>query len=302
MIKNFLNSKLPLYLLMSSTLISSTLTGSLSCKKADSKVSYPVAPPTVINPPTTDSGMITFDNYANGIYSSTNARQDFYQTTVSSWRENRAEIVDKTLRVKLMPGDVNHLGFYPQFNIVDGTSYEVAYDIKFAKGFIWRAGGKLGVGFGFGDVIAGGNPPNGNGGSARITWNQTSSGKKTFKPYLYFTGMPGKYGTNIVNTADYPRDGTSLKDDTWYTIKMRVKSNTEFNANGSIKVKINGLQILSSDTVNWGDNTGGKNKGWIKTLMFQTFRGGQGPEYASSVEDYIFYDNIKVTKDPTDTF
>ncbi len=298
--KAFFKIKLLLYLLMGFT-----LTASVSCEKAD-KVSYPVAPPPVISPPvvtppTAESGMITFDNYANGTYTSTNARQDFYQTTVSSWKENRAEIVDKTLRVKLMPGDVNQ-GFYPQFNIVDGTSYEVTYDIKFAKGFDWRAGGKLGVGFGIGDVIAGGNPTNGNGGSARIMWNQTSSGKKIFKPYLYFTGMPGRYGTNIVNTADYPRDGTSLKDDTWYTIKMRIKSNTNYDANGSIKVKINGLEILSSDTVNWGDNTGGKNKGWIKTLMFQTFRGGQGAEWESTKEDYIFYDNIKVTKDPTTVF
>lgn len=106
-----------------------------------------------------------------------------------------------------MPGGVNQ-GFYPQFNIADGTSYEVTYEIKFAKGFDWRAGGKPRVGFGIEDVFAGGDPTNGNGGSARMMWNQTSSGKKIFKLYLYLTDMPGtgRYGTNIVNTADYLRE------------------------------------------------------------------------------------------------
>ncbi len=269
-----------------------------ACKK-ENPSSYPVATPDV-KPPVTETGLITFDNYANGIYSSGMAHSDFYGTNVSSWKESRAEIVDKALRVKLMPGDVNQ-GFYPQFDIVDGTSYEVTFDVKFAKGFDWSLGGKLGVGFGIGDVIAGGNATNGNGGSARIMWNKTSTGKVIFKPYLYYEGMPDQYGTNVVSSAFYPQSG-SLVEDTWYTIKMRVKSNTDFKANGSIQVKINGLEILNSSTINWGDNTGGKNKGWIKTLMFQTFRGGQGTDWESKVDSYIIYDNIKVTKDPTATF
>lgn len=296
--KAFFKTRLSLYLLMGVV-----LTVSISCKKGAStiKAETPIVKPPIVDPPATDLGLVTFDSYPNGIYTSTNARQDFYQTTVSSWKENRAEIVDKALRVKLMPGDVNQ-GFYPQFNIVDGTSYEVTYDIKFAKGFDWSLGGKLGVGFGIGDVIAGGDATNGNGGSARMMWNKTTAGKVIFKPYLYYEGMPDKYGTNVVSTAFYPKDGTSLKDDTWYTIKMLVKSNTNFEANGSIKVKINGLEILSSDTIKWGDNTGGKNKGWINTLMFQTFRGGQGVDWESKVDSYILYDNIKVTKDPSTPF
>jgi len=270
-----------------------------ACKKQN-EIENPIIPTPEVNPPVGETGMITFNGYPNGVYSSAMARNDFYGTNISSWKDNRAEIIDKMLRVKLMPGDVNQ-GFYPQFDIVDGTSYEVSFDVKFAKDFDWRAGGKLGVGFGIGDVIAGGDPTNGNGGSARIMWNQTSSGKIIFKPYLYYTGMPDQYGTNVVNSAFYPQSG-SLKDDTWYNIKMRVKSNTNFEANGSIEVKINGLEILNSKTINWGDNTGGKNKGWIKTLMFQTFRGGQGAEWESAVEDYIFYDNIQVTKDPLTPF
>lgn len=275
-----------------------SITVFLACKK-ENKTS-PIISITPVTPPSSELGVISFDNYADGIYSSTNAKADF-GANVSSWKDNRAEIVDKALRVKLMPGDVNQ-GFYPQFDIVDGTSYEVSYDLKFAKGFDWSLGGKLGVGFGIGDVIAGGDPTDGNGGSARIMWNKISSGKVIFKPYLYYTDMPDKYGTNVVNSAYYPRDGSGLKDDTWYTIKMRVKSNTGFSADGAIQVKINGLEILNSNTINWGDNTGGKGKGLIKTLMFQTFRGGQGPDWESKVDSYIIYDNIKVTKDPTDVF
>nr|WP_294897941.1 hypothetical protein [uncultured Pedobacter sp.] len=292
--KYFLVSKISLVLILGVIMLSA-----MSCKKDGTTTGDLISTP-IITPPTTEQGMITFNNYANGIYSAVNAKADFYGNNISSWRDNRAEIVDKALRVKLMPGDVNQ-GFYPQFDIVDGTSYEVTFDIKFAKGFDWSLGGKLGVGFGIGDVIAGGNATNGNGGSARIMWNQTSTGKIIFKPYLYYTGMPDQYGTNVVNSAFYPQTG-SLKDDTWYTIKMRVKSNTDFNANGSIQVKINGLEILNSNTINWGDNTGGKNKGWVKTLMFQTFRGGQGPDWESKVESYILYDNIKVIKDPTSAF
>ncbi|OAQ40299.1 hypothetical protein A5893_04925 [Pedobacter psychrophilus] len=176
-----------------------SLTVVISCKKDDAPV-YPVTNIPDVKPPTGETGMITFDSYPNGIYSSAMARNDFYGTNVSSWKDSRAEIVDKALRVKLMPGDVNQ-GFYPQFDIVDGTSYEVTFDLKFAKGFDWSLGGKLGVGFGIGDVIAGGNATNGNGGSARIMWNKTSTGKVIFKPYLYYEGMPDQFGTNVVSSA-----------------------------------------------------------------------------------------------------
>jgi hypothetical protein len=244
------------------------------------------------------SGSITFDNYTNGVYTLQNAQSDFYPT-VLSWKNNQSDIVDKSLRIRIPAGSVSG-GFYPKFDIVDGTSYEVTFDIKFAKDFDWRDGGKLGVGFGIGDVVAGGNLPVGNGGSARIMWNR-SGNNIIFKPYLYYTGMPTTYGTNVVSSAFYPQTG-SLVSDTWYTIKMRVKSNTDYQANGSIRVKINNLEILNSNAINWGDNTNGKSNGWVKQLMFESFRGGQGPEWVSATDGYIFYDNIKVTKDPVEAF
>ena len=268
-----------------------------ACKKDDTvpqaKVEAPKQPvlPTV-------SGMITFDSYADGAYTLQNAQADFHPN-VLSWKNNQSDIVDKSLRIRIPAGSVSG-GFYPKFDIVDGTSYEAIFDIKFAKNFDWRDGGKLGVGFGIGDVVAGGNLPTGNGGSARIMWNRSGNNIK-FKPYLYYTGMPTTYGTNIVSTAYYPQTG-SLVSDTWYTIKMRVKSNTGFQADGSIRVKINDLEILNYNAINWGDNTNGKNNGWIKKLMFETFRGGQGPEWESATDGYIFYDNIKVTKDPAEPF
>src|SRR6476469_9085054 len=79
------------------------LTVLLACKKEGTAL-YPVTNSGEVKPNAT--GMITFDGYANGVYSSGMARNDFYGTTVSSWKENRADVVDKTLRVKLMPGDV----------------------------------------------------------------------------------------------------------------------------------------------------------------------------------------------------
>lgn len=277
-------------------------TGS-SCKKDSPAANEPPKKeePPVIKPPDTEAeeGMITFNNYTNMPYTLNMAKADFYPS-VLSWKTNQSDIVDKTLRIKIPAGSVSG-GFYPKFDITDGTSYEVIFDIKFADNFDWRDGGKLGVGFGIGNVVAGGNKPEGNGGSARIMWNKSGS-NIIFKPYLYYTGMPTTYGTNVVNSAYFPKDGTSLKDDTWYTIKMRVKSNTNFQANGSIQVKINNQEILSSNTINWGDNTNGKTNGWIKQLMFETFRGGQGPQWESAVDSYIFYDNIKVTKDPTTEF
>lgn len=267
-----------------------------ACKKKAEEVLLKETPPPVLKLP--ETGMITFDNYANIPYTIDMARTDFYPTVVS-WKPNQSEILDKTLRIKIPAGSVSG-GFYPKFDIADGTFYEVVFDVKFAKNFDWRDGGKLGVGFGIGDVIAGGNIPAGNGGSARIMWNRSGS-NIIFKPYLYYTGMPGAYGTNVVNNAFYPQTG-SLTDDTWYTIKIRVKSNTGYLANGLIQVKVNGLEILNNSTINWGDNTNGKNNGWIKQLMFETFRGGQGPQWESGVDSYIFYDNIKVTKDPTSEF
>jgi hypothetical protein len=256
--------------------------------------------------------MVDFNTLSNQQYSQTMAETNFGSlVTDKVWKLNQTYITSNTLKITIPAGDVNQ-GFYSAFNIAEGTSYEVVFDVKFASGFDFKEGGKLGFGFGTGDVVTGGNIPTGNGGSVRMMWARSATNKVIFKPYLYYTNMkdaesyppaPYHYGTNVKNDAYYPRDGTALVANTWYKIKIRVTSNDDTQYNGRIQIKVGSLTsqttILDTYGINWGNSWKRK----VFQLLFDTFRGGENTTaWQSTNPSNIYYDNIKFTKDPTATF
>jgi hypothetical protein len=133
-------------------------------------------------------------------------------------------------------------------------------------------------------VIQDGMGWDGNGGSLRIMWYNTGS-RVFFQPYLYYRDQPGQFGDTFGRS--YPSSG-SLTKGQWYTVHMYAKSNTGSNTNGHVQIVIGGSVILDQD-IRWTTND---SKRLVKNLWFHTFRGGSQDYWKSSVDSYIYYDNL----------
>jgi hypothetical protein len=243
---------------------------------------------------------INFNSSSNKPYTQTLVENDFGPLVLKGdWKQNQAYIINNTLKVTMLKNQDSEGGLIAKFFVEKRPSYEVTFKLKFYNDFDFNKGGKLGFGFGFGDVSTGGDSvaKEGNGGSVRMMWNRTNSGQHIFKPYIYHYDMPATYGDNL-GAAVFPASGT-LVHNRWYTIKIRVKSNTNSSKNGEVKVKVDGITILDRNDVRFAINT---NKRWVSQLLFQTFRGGNDNTWHSQKDDHIYYDDIKVTKDPTTAF
>jgi hypothetical protein len=276
-----------------------TATG-ISCKKEvvgsiDTEPAAPVPVTNAMSAATTpntrlnSSWSLNWNNYADGIYTGANASTDF--GNASGWTDPRAWISAGTLRVRLQPKALSSdCGIVSNIEVVPGAAYEVDYYVRFHSQFDWGRGGKLGFGFLVGNGNTGGIPAwDGNGGSMRLIWYQTSTGRVVFQPYLYYKDQPGQFGDNL--DASYPASGT-LEKAKWYHVQMYIKSNTGSETNGRARIVINGTVLLDK-YIRWTTND---SKRLVRSISFHTFRGGNTPDFESSSLGYIYYDNLKVTK------
>ena len=238
---------------------------------------------------TSNSWWVNWNNYPDGAYPDTEAQLDFGNTT--GWVNSRAWISNGSLRVRLSPKALSSAGgIISNIAVADGSAYELDYDLRFHSLFDWSRGGKLGFGFLIGDGNTGGNPAwDGNGGSIRLIWYQTTAGRVYFQPYLYYKDQPGQDGDNFGLT--YPANG-SISRAKWYHVHLYVKSNTGSNTDGHALLSINGTVLLDTP-IRWTTND---SKRLIRSLSFHTFRGGSTPDYESATLGYIYYDNLKLHK------
>ena len=231
---------------------------------------------------------VNWDNLSDGTYSTSEASTDF--GNITGWDETNMYNSGGTARVKLLKDALTSAGgIVANVDISDGSEYEVQFDVKFHSQFDWSKGGKVGFGFRIGDGNTGcDKADDGNGGSARMMW-YNSNGEIKFKPYLYYKDMPDNCGSGFGSI--YPSSG-SLQKETWYTIKIYVKSNTGTNTNGWVRFTVNGTTVLDR-TIRWTTNDA---KRLINTMAFSTFRGGSSSDWQSSTDGYIYFDNLSWTK------
>ncbi|KAF5282780.1 hypothetical protein FQR65_LT02777 [Abscondita terminalis] len=232
---------------------------------------------------------INWNNYVTGqTYTNVLATSDF--DSVTGWDNSRAMISNGTLRIKIEKNALSGAGgLISNTKIPDGSAYELSFDVRFDSKFDWSRGGKVGFGFGIGNGNTGCNLPlDGAGGSLRIMWyNNTDTNRVYFIPYLYYQGMPGPCGDNFGKT--YPTSGSITKN-TWYSVYMYIRSNTNSNTDGHVQIKINGVTLIDQ-SMSW---TTDDSKRLINNLSFHTFRGGKGDQWMSSTDGYIYYDNLFV--------
>lgn len=234
--------------------------------------------------------------HSDGAYSLSTAQSDLGDI-IGSWQSQNVDIYSNQVRIRIPANSISAApaasgsGNTVQIDVPDGSEYEVTFKVRFGPNFQWSRGGKTGFGFLIGDGNTGCNKADdGNGGSARLMWynpgnqkDDTGSDSPHFRPYVYYKDMPETCGN------PFGKQSATLAKNTWYTIKIRVKSNTGSNFDGQVFYSVNGTTLLSKTDIRWTTNTA---KRLVRQISFHTFRGGSDPYWGSTSDGFIYYDDV----------
>lgn len=257
------------------------------------------APTTTVPPTTTTKApagpallTVDFSSNSNGGYSEGDVKSDF--GAIDWARTDRASIQsengNKFLRVEFPQGGVGPNAGGAQF-ITDfaksiGTHDELylSYKVRFKSGFDWKRGGKL-PGLSGGNANSGGSKPNGwDGWSARMMWRDGGAPIQ----YVYHPNQSGSYGEGM------SWGGPNFSAGTWATVETRIKLNTPGHNDGVIQAWMNGQLVLERTGMRFRDTDNLK----IDGLYFSTFFGGADSSWAPSRDEYIDFDDFKISKFP----
>ena len=183
-------------------------------------------------------------------------------------------------------------GVQAQLKFPGNRTYDkllMEYDFKVSSNFQWKWGGKLpGLASGT-DASGGANAGNSTGWTARFMWRQ--NGKLV--AYLYRINEPAGTGYGEDVDLRWPRSGDPvyLARNTWYRLKQEIRLNTNNQANGRIKVWLNGAKVLDKGGIKWRNHGNRK----IDNLYFSTFPGGgNDSNWWPTVTQQAFFDNLHV--------
>lgn len=145
-------------------------------------------------------------------------------------------------------------------------SLHLRYYLRFPKDFDFVKGGKLPGLYG-GDVTGGRNIPDGEDGlSTRYMWRSDGEGEV----YAYLPTSE-EHGTSL------GRGNWSWPTGRWTCVEQAVTLNTPGEFDGSVKVLLDGEQVLHSENLEF--RTVGSLK--IEGVFFSTFFGGSDPTWAT---------------------
>jgi len=233
---------------------------------------------------------VSFDR-PDGTYTKAQAESDLGVPITMTWQNT--DIYNNQVRVRI-PANSLSKGNIVNIDVADGTEYEISFKVRFGPNFDWSRGGKVGFGLHIGNGYTGCNKADsGLGGTARLMW-YNPTGTKTnhvttgtyFRPYVYYKDMPDDCGN------DFGKRSKELKTDTWYTVKIKVKSNTGTNTDGFVYYEIDG-QTLLSQAIRWTTNDDYRK---IKYITFHTFRGGSQEYWEATTDGLIYYDDLVFTR------
>ena len=271
------------------------LIGSMACGPSNSEA------PGVRASNLVDGARVTFESTPVGPYARAQAERDFAPGRVDYMTGNLSVASDcatggRCTRVRYdrrQAGPRHGAQFPVDFASVASEAY-LEYDVYFEPGFEWdgeaQSGGKL-PGLCGGNCPSGGpsNYPgtnqarNGEGFSARFMWRD--GGQLTV--YLYYRDMPGDYGQDL-----YMDDGYVLPVGRTLRIKQYVRVNTGSNANGVLRVWVDGDLKLDRNDLRFLTTNHGVNR-----FFFSTFYGGGSPDWGPSQDTFAQFDNIRVSTD-----
>jgi len=90
----------------------------------------------------------------------------------------------------------------------------------------------------------------------------------------------------------FAKESKALNTNTWYSVKIKVKSNTGSNTDGLVSYEIDGVNLLTQK-IRWTSNDAYRK---IRYVTFHTFRGGSAEYWQATTDGDIFYDDVVFTR------
>lgn len=245
----------------------------------------------------TDSNIIFyrhFNDHAVGAYTETHLCQDW---NCPDWNngvnQGRVDIIDEggnpVIRVSYPKGKYgpDESGAQWKYEIQNYNDLFFAYRIKFGSNFDFVRGGKL-PGLAGGTANTGGNTPKGNDGwSARMMWKRAGR----IVQYVYHPDQ----NQNLPYGDEFPWETEGqplhLMPDVWYQIEVHVVMNTPGAKNGAIQAWLDGANVLDKGNIRFRDVDGLS----IDKVYFSTFFGGADRSWATSKDEYIYFDDFVIS-------
>lgn len=183
------------------------------------------------------------------------------------------------------------------------TSGYFAYNLKTSPNFDSVKGGKIpglcgGTCPSGGDqttnaprLADGGNNPAGKaiGWSGRNMW-QTGG---HLIQYFYHPNQTTKYGPGY--SYRYASGGrTYINDNKWHSIEHYVKMNTPGKTDGVFQAWFDGTRVLNLQNIRFRDDTSYA----IDMLMFSVFFGGGDASFATTKDEYLYFDDFVLSRNP----
>lgn len=257
---------------------------------------------------------VDFENQNEGAYTNALAEKDFIPLSgASNWYameqnngQNSKIVLDneehgKVLQLKypagcLGPNDdpLACAGQIKQPLTQKAEEMWVAYDLFFEEGFEFVKGGKL-PGLCGGKCYTGGTRPSiGDGWSARVMWRP--NGKVV--QYLYFVDQTATYGDDATWDLGGTTEQKYFQIGKWHRLITKVTLNTVTNEglgekDGKIKSWFDGELALDLDTLRLRDFAEQR----IDIFYLSTFHGGSDNTWSPTIDNYIRFDNFKVSVD-----
>ena len=143
----------------------------------------------------------------------------------------------------------------------------LGYHVLFEQDFLFVRGGKL-HGLGPADPAVGGEKVDPDTWSARLMFGSDGA----LKTYNYHQRLKGVYGEGVEVR------GFRFKKDRWYRINYHVRLNDPPQANGFVRVLVDGKPLLEEERLRFRDED--KARTLIQRFLFSTFHGGSSKRYA----------------------
>lgn len=160
----------------------------------------------------------------------------------------------------------------------------LSYRFDFAPNFEFKNGGKLPGLYG-GQTISGGKRANGyNGFTVRLTWDKDGKGSI----YAYTPKNESTYGSRL-GSEKWPLTRTESNK-----ITMYIQLNDINKSNGTLKVWHNNRKVVDIGDITFRNTESLK----IDGVIFSTFFGGSNESYATPVDTYIDFYDMKISNYP----
>lgn len=172
----------------------------------------------------------------------------------------------------------------------------MSYDVRFAAGFDFSAGGKLpgfvGVAPGTAPSTPAGGGSTAHGWSGRLMWLGSKMSRMVrdadrlnlVVTYLYHPNQAGTYGDQL-------SWGSSFRPGVWHNVRQCHVLNTIGRSDGVLQTWFDGRLVMQDDDVVYRTDP----KVHITHFDWSIFRGGNTIAWAGSSTGYVDMDNLKIT-------